>query len=181
MAKATLRLKPEDYDQIDRQVGLKDEEFYAVVTTPHRGKFVRSIHVFGRQPNEKELLAFENLSSKIRIRGNRTDFEGSPLEAFARLYNLLIVRVYDVPVGSRILGEGTPLDKYEAQRMVPTMMKRRALNDTVGTHMSESQVTDMEEENEGPIDAAEGILPALTTQETKQVARAAATHDEGDE
>lgn len=172
MSKATLRLKPEDYDQIDQQVGLKDDEFYAVVTTPFRGRFVRSIHVFHRQPTEKELLAFENLSSKIRIRGNRTDFEGSPLEAFARLYNALISRAYDVPVGSKILGEGTPLDKYEAQRLVPTMMKRRALNDTVGTHMSESQVTDMEEENEGPLDPAEGILPALPAEESRKIARA---------
>lgn len=183
MAKASLRLKPEDYDRIDEIVKPTGEEFYAVVTTPFRGRYVRSIHVFARQPNEKELLAFENLSSKIRIRGNRTDFEGSPLEAHARLYNKLIARVYDLPVGNRILGEikpdgsGKPLDNSEAQKHVPTMMKRRALNDTLGTHLSESMVTEMEEDSEGPLDPAEGALPPLTTAETRQVTRAAAIED----
>lgn len=163
MSKPTLRLRPEDYDHIDQQVKLDADagEFYAVVTTPFRGRYVRSIHVFNRQPTEKELLAFENLSSKIRIRGNRTDFEGSPLEAYTRLYNKLISRVYDVPVGSKIYGEGTPLDREDAQRLVPTMMKRRALNDTVGTHLSESMVTEQEEDNEGPIDPAAEELPPL--------------------
>lgn len=159
MAKASLRLKPEDYDKIDAMVNLKGEEYYSVVTTPFRGKFIRSIHVFHRQPKTTELIAFESLSTKIRIRGNRTDFEGSPLEANIRLYNTLIARAYDVPVGNKILGEGTPLDVSEASKFVPDVMKRRALADALGNHFSESQVSEMADDDEGPVDVTEALAP----------------------
>ena len=164
MPKQSLRLKPEDYDRIDLVVKPKDDEFYSVVTTPWRGRFVRSIHVFHRQPNTKELLAFEALSAKIRIRGNRTDFDGSPLEAYVRLYNTLISRAYDVPVGNRIMGEvtegrGKPLDVAEAQKYVPDMLKRRALVDVLGTHITESMAAEAAEDLEGPVDVGEALSP----------------------
>jgi hypothetical protein len=170
MSKASLRLKPEDYARIDEVVNLKGDEYYSVVTTPHRGRYVRSIHVFHRQPTTKELLAFESLSTKIRIRGNRTDFDGSPLEAFVRLYNTLVSRVYDVPVGNRVMGQvrdekgqpikdGRPLDVAEASKYVPDMLKRRALADILGNHITESQASEMAEDEEGPADVTDALAP----------------------
>jgi len=170
MAKASLRLKPEDYDRIDAVVPPKGDEYYTVVTTPFRGRYIRSIHVFHRQPTTKELLAFESLSTKIRIRGNRTDFDGSPLEAHVRLYNTLISRVYDVPVGNTVMGrvvddagrpikDGRPLDVAEASKYVPDMMKRRALSDVLGNHITESQATEIADEEEGPVDVTDALAP----------------------
>jgi hypothetical protein len=170
MAKPTLRLKPEDYDAIDKVVQPKNDEYYSVVTTPHRGKYIRSIHVFHRQPSTKELLAFESLSAKIRIRGNRTDFDGSPLEAHVRLYNTLISRAYDVVVGNKVMGQviddkgdpipnARPLDVSEASKFVPDMMKRRALADVLGNHITESMATEMADDEEGPVDISDALAP----------------------
>jgi|PlaIllAssembly_1097288.scaffolds.fasta_scaffold19329_3 hypothetical protein len=154
-----LRLKPEDYEKIDRIVGLSGEEYYSVVTHRVRGKWIRSIHVFARQPMTKELTEYENTASRIKMKGNRTEVEGSQLLAAKHLYDALISRAYDVPVGWKIYGEvdvdetgavksGKPLDRPEAVKTVPATIKREALRDTFGEVYSEARVAEMEGEDE---------------------------------
>lgn len=154
-----LRLKPEDYEKIDRIVGLSGDEYYSVVTHRVRGKWIRSIHVFARQPMTKELTEYENTASRIKMKGNRTEVEGSQLLAAKHLYDALISRVYDVPVGWKIHGEvtvneegvvtaGKPLDRNDALKIVPLTIKREALRDTFGEVYSEARVAEMEGEEE---------------------------------
>lgn len=163
-----LSLKPEDYDRLDKIVGRTGNEYYSVVTHKMRGRYVRSIHVFHRQPSTKELVHYEQTLSKLRMRGNRTDVEGSQTLAAKDLYNALIVRAYDVPVGWQILGEitldkdgvtlvsGKPLTREEAIEHVPPMIKREAVRDAVGEHYSESRVSEMEGDDDEVKGEAEG-------------------------
>jgi hypothetical protein len=154
-----LRLKPEDYEKIDTIVGLTGDEYYSVVTHRVRGRWIRSIHVFARQPMTKELTEFENTVSRLKVRGNRTEVEGSQLLAAKHLYDALISRAYDVPVGWQIRGEvavdevghittGTPLNREMAVKLVPMTTKREALRDTFGEVYSEARVAEMEGEDE---------------------------------
>ncbi len=149
-----LKLTASDYDDIDKLTGRTEDEFYSVVTSKVRGQWVRSFHVFSRQPTTKELTEFESTSSKLKMRGQRTDVEGSQLTAFKDLYNHLIARAYNVAVGWKIIGEvkpgpdgklvGTPLSREEARGQVPAIMKREALRDVMSEHYSESRVDDLE-------------------------------------
>lgn len=159
-----LLLKPDDYARIDRYVNLQPGEHYTVVTHRIRGKFRRSIHVFAREPNQAELTAFEDTSSKVRVRGRRTEFEGSQAKAFAHLYDTLILRAYDVPNGFSIVGEinldehdnpipdpktgRVGLNKEEAIRQVGLVTKREALRDAVSEVYSEGRLAEMEGEDD---------------------------------
>lgn len=154
-----LSLKPADYDRLDKVVGRTGTEYYSVVSHKVRGRWVRSIHVFARQPSTKELVQYENQVSKLKMRGNRTDVEGSQTLAAKHLYDALIARAYDVPVGWQILGEvttdeagnvtaGKPLSREEAVREVPSMIKREAVRDSLGEHYSEARISDMEGDEE---------------------------------
>ncbi len=157
MAKS-LRLKSDDYKRIDEFVKPVGEEYYTVVTTALRGQYIRSIHVFSRQPMTKEMTEFENTASRMKFKGSRAELEGSQLLAYKRLYDLLIVRAYDVPVGMTIYGETktddkgvvssvNPLNAEDARRLVPLVMKREALRDSMD-HMSENRVAEDEGEEE---------------------------------
>lgn len=100
-----LKLKPEDYARIDHAVGLKGDEVYGVVTHRHRGQIIRSIHVFTRMPNEQELQKYETKSSNVEFKGRKASVKTRSVEASGELYDVLIDRAYDVPVGTRVLGE----------------------------------------------------------------------------
>jgi hypothetical protein len=150
-----LALTPDQYEKIETSIGLKDTEDYAVVTHRIRGKYERSIHVFARLPNTKELAEYESRASKLKFRGNKAEVEGSQLVAARDLYNLLIVRAYDVPVGTRtIIGktdpDGTvhPISRDDAKAQVPPMVKREAIRDFVAGHWSQGQISDMVEEDD---------------------------------
>lgn len=150
-------LKDEDYAAIDAFLDLPDQQFYAVVTTKQRNKWVRSFHVFARQPTPKELVEYEQTVSRIKFRGNRTDLEGSQLTAARHLYDLLIEKVYNVPYNNRTIlaelktdpntgrfVETKPLGREEARQYVSPMIKRAALRDAMGEHYSEAQVAEQD-------------------------------------
>jgi hypothetical protein len=150
-----LALTPADYEAIEKNCNITGTEDYAVVTHRIRGAYTRSIHVFDRLPNTKELAEYENPASKLKFRGNKAEVEGSQLLAARDLYNLLIVRAYDVPVGTRTIlgGEGPdgtpkPLSRDEAKAKVPPMIKREAIRDFVAGHWSQGQISDMVEEDD---------------------------------
>lgn len=155
-----LSLKPKEYERIDKLVGLKDGEYYAVVASRLRGTMVRSIHVFARQPMTKELTEYENTAGKMKFRRQNAEIEGSALLAAKHLYNALIARAYDVPVGWQIHGEikvddkGEPedgypvkgyLDREQAKTIVPDLIKRSAIRDAVEQHFSEAQMSEMDD------------------------------------
>ncbi len=163
MPKSKLVLSREDYSRIEKMCDLKGDEDYAVVTTRHKGLIIRSIHVFARQPMTKELTEYENTASKVKFKGNRAEVEGSQLLAAKHLYDHLISRAYDVPVGRAILGElkevpgeregesrmvGTPLQREDAIAKVPVMIKREAVRDMVAQHWSSGQLVEMEGDEE---------------------------------
>ena len=152
MPKSKLVLTKDDYERIEQQCALTGEEDYAVVTSRHRGLIIRSIHVFARQPMTKELTEYENTASRVKFKGNRAEVEGSQLLAAKHLYDHLIARAYDVPVGRQILGEikeddgrmiGKPLDRNDAIAKVPVMIKREAVRDMVAQHWSSGQLIEM--------------------------------------
>lgn len=159
MAKS-LKLTPEDYDRIDKLVGLdkSSEQFYTVVTHRMRGRVYRSFHLFARQPTPAEVTKFEDTASKVKMRGRKTEFEGSQAKAFRHLYDLLILRAYDVPVGFKILGEipddATTFDptlgltREQAIEKVPVVTKREALRDAMGEVYSEARINELEGEDE---------------------------------
>jgi len=164
VARSKLVLRQEDYARIDRIVGLQPGEFYTVVTHRIRDRFVRSIHVFAREPNQQEMTAFEDTASRVKVKGRKTEFEGSQTKAFRHLYDALIIRAYDVVSGFTILGEikldpkGDPtpdpvtgrvgLNKEEAIAQVPLVTKREALRDRVGEVYSEARIAELEGEDE---------------------------------
>jgi hypothetical protein len=157
---AKLSLTPEDYAVLDKVVSLRDREFVAVVTSKYRGRYHRSFHVFKRKANQTELVEYENLSSKVKVKANRTDVEGSTYAAAAFLYDKLIDRVYNMPIGGgRVLGKtdydpetgaitgGGPVAAEEARAEVPLPVKREALRDSFGEHYSEARLAEMEDED----------------------------------
>jgi len=158
MPVSKLVLKKEDYTRIEVLCAIKDQEDYAVVTTRQKGVIIRSIHVFARQPMTKEITEYENTASKVKFRGNKAEVEGSQTLAAKHLYDHLISRAYDVPVGRQILGEittdesgastGRPLTRDEAIAQVPVLLKREAIRDMVGQHWSAGQLIEMEGEDE---------------------------------
>jgi hypothetical protein len=155
-----LVLKPEDYDTIDQKVALTGDEFYAVVTTRFRGQLVRSIHVFARQPMPSELVKYENTASRIKVRGSRTDVEGTQIGASYELYKSLIARAYDVPVGTKIVAQ---MDARTAIERV-----REALRDALGEHFSEGRIAadeDTEEVAKSEDDKGEGKVKPFRTAE----------------
>lgn len=167
MAKSKLTLTPEDYTRIDKLTGIEpsSDQFYTVVTTKQRGRAIRSIHVFSRMPTPQEVTKFEDVASKVKVRGRKTEFEGSAAKAFRHLYDALILRAYDVPSGFRILGEipeGTTefdpklgLSREQAIEKVPTVIKREALRDSMSETYSEARLIENEGDEEDVKDATE--------------------------
>lgn len=158
MPVSKLVLKKEDYARIEKLCAIGDKEDYAVVTTRQKGLIIRSIHVFSRQPMTKEITEYENTASKVKFRGNKAEVEGSQTLAAKHLYDHLIDRAYDVPVGRQVLGAidmndagemiGKPLNREEAKEKVPVLLKREAIRDMVGQHWSAGQLVEMEGDEE---------------------------------
>lgn len=159
MAKS-LKLTPEQYDLIDKVVGLDktSEQYYTVVTHRLRGRVIRSFHLFARQPTPAEVTKFEDTASKVKVRGRKTEFEGSSAKAFRHLYDLLILRAYNVVSGLRILGEipddqtvydpALGLTREQCIEKVPVVVKREALRDSMGEVYSEARINEMEGEDD---------------------------------
>lgn len=143
----------EEHAIIQEKCSIQGDEDYAVVLQKGKGFWKKSIHVFARQPNTKELQQFEDSSSKLKFKGQQAQMEGSPLLAAGWLYNLLIVRAYDVLVGLKTYEQ---LDRPEAARLVPPVVKREAVRELVGEVYSASR---MEE--------AEGVAEQSTEDEAK--------------
>jgi hypothetical protein len=156
----SLKLTPEQYGLIDRIVGidLNSEQFYTVVTHRSRGQVVRSFHLFARQPTPTEVTKFEDTASKVKVRGRKTEFEGSQSKAFRHLYDALIVRAYNVVSGFKILGEvpddqktydpSLGLNREQAIIQVPIVVKREALRDAMGEVYSEARILELEGEDD---------------------------------
>lgn len=159
MAKS-LKLTPADYDRIDLLSGIdkSTDQFYTVVTHRVRGQAIRSIHLFARQPTPAEVTKFEDTASKVKVRGRKTEFEGSQAKAFRHLYDALILRAFDVPTGFKIIGSvpddvnayrpGLGLSREECIEKVPVVVKREALRDAMGEVYSEARVNEMEGDDE---------------------------------
>lgn len=140
------KLREEDYAKIDAIVKPTPDEGYAVVWHKLYGKWYRSVHVFARQPSTKEVQEYENTASKLRFRSNRAEVEGSQVVAAKQLYDRLIARVYDLPVGRRVLGEGTPLSRDQAVELVPVLVKREAIREFTGEVYAASRLAEEEGE-----------------------------------
>jgi len=147
-----ISLKPEEYAALDKLVGLQTGEYYAIVGSKIRGKFVRSVHVFSRQPMTKELMEYESTASRTSFKGNKAKVDGSQIQASLALYNHLIARAYDVPVGWEIFGStengGKGLDREEAKKLVPALIKREAIRDAVSEHYSESRMSELDDDDD---------------------------------
>lgn len=149
-----LVLNKDAHRQIQSLIELKDTEEYSVVTHRVHGEWKRSIHVFARLPTTKELTDYENKASKVKFRGaGKAEVEGGAAVAAETLYNKLVDRVYDLPIGTRIYGEvtlengvrsGKPLSGEDARGKVPVLVKREALRDFVGEVYSESRLAERE-------------------------------------
>jgi hypothetical protein len=143
-----LVLSRQDYIQIEGEIKLQGDEDYAVVTHKGKGEWFRSIHVFQRHPNQKELQTYEHTASRVKLKGNKAELEGQKLLAAKDLYNLLINRVYDLPVGRKIYGNADngepPLDREAAMRLVEPLVKRAAILDMVSEVYSASQIEERE-------------------------------------
>lgn len=163
-----LKLTPEFYALMDKVIDLSGDESYSVVTSRSRGVHWRSIHVFKRQPNQADLIEYENIASKVKVKGSRTEIQGSQFAASAFLYDRLIDRVYNFPLGSHVLGyteydtesgeikSGGPIKAEQARADIPPQAKRTALKDAMGSHMSEGDIAD-EYEDDSTTRVAGGI------------------------
>jgi hypothetical protein len=153
-----LILKKSDHSAIQSTIDLQGEEEYSVVTHRIHGEWKRSIHVFSRLPTTRELTDYENKSSKVKFRGGgKAEVDSGAVQASQDLYNKLITRVYDLPIGSRVYGEvvfkdgvknGKPLMGEEARARVPVLIKREALRDFLGEVYSESRLAEREGEDD---------------------------------
>lgn len=139
--KSTI-LKSEDYEKIEKSVNLTGQEDFVVCVHKRHNKIAFSVHVFERQPSTKEIVAYEETASKMRFKGTKAEIEGSAVLASKNLYDRLIARVYDLPIGRET---HKTLDRENAVRMVPVLVKREAVRDFVGGVISANQLA----ENEG--------------------------------
>ena len=151
------KITPEDYSKIEAAIQPQGTEDFVVVWHLRHGRWMRSIHVFERHPMTKEITEYENTASKLKFKGNKAEVEGSQTLAAKNLYDRLVARVYDLPVGRQVLGEfgkGGPLTRDEAIREVPVLVKREAIREFVGEVYSASRLAESEGDAEEP--AAEG-------------------------
>lgn len=150
-----LVLRKQDHAEIQKLISLGDNEEYSVVTHRIHGEWKRSIHVFKRLPSTPEMTEYENAVSRIRFKGaGKAETQSGAVKASETLYNKLVERVYDLPIGSRVYGEvtmapdgttsGRPLTGEEARSKVPVLVKKEALTDFVGQVYSESRLAERE-------------------------------------
>lgn len=146
-------LKSEDYERIEKQVKLEGNEDFVVCIHRRHNKINFSIHVFDRQPMTQEIVAYEETASKMKFKGTKAQIEGSQVLASKNLYDRLISRVYDLPVGR----QNYPLlMDDEARRIVPALVKREAIRDFVGGVVSANAMADSEGEEGEVVGSTEG-------------------------
>lgn len=138
-----LILKPSDYEQIESKINLVGDEDYSVIAQRRLNKVYYSIHVFARQPSTKEMVEYEETTSRLKFRGTRAEIEGSQVLASKRLYDVLIVRAYDVLVNRQVI---ETLDRATAIEKVPILVKREAVRDFIGNVQSASSLAEDEGE-----------------------------------
>jgi hypothetical protein len=144
-----LKLTDAQYDEIESKIGLNGEETYAIVVQKHRGKMIYGVHVFQRQPSTKELVQYEETASRVKYKGSTAELQGSALLAGVNMYNLLIVRAYDIVVGMKRHDE---LDRGTAIASVPGLQKREAVREFLGNVSSLTSVTsDDDDERDGNV------------------------------
>src|SRR5512135_947991 len=132
-------LKAEDYKRIEDRIDLKGEEDYVVLAHKRHNTISFSIHVFARQPMPKEMVAYEEESSRLKFRGQRAEIEGSQIIASRHLYDALIARSYDVPLGRVTHAER---DRDGSIKHVPMMVKREAIRTFLGNVMSAADLAE---------------------------------------
>lgn len=140
-----IALTEADYLAIEKKCDIKDSEHYAVTYSKVRTKMVRTVHVFERKPDTREMTRYENEASKLTLRGKKAEIEGGAIGASAALYKVLISRVFDLVEGRQIV-EG-PIPAQQANSRVDPLTKRAALRDLLGEVYSASQIADQEGED----------------------------------
>lgn len=157
-------VSPEEHAIIQRKC-IKDPatEDYVVVVQKAKGFWQKTIHVFHRQPTQKELQTYEETSSKVKFRGSKAEMEGAPLQAASSLYDKIIERAFDVWVG---LQKHEQMDAATARAKVLPTMKREAIRELVAEVYSASRM----EEAEGHVEAAES---SVTDDEKEEHTRSA--------
>lgn len=131
-------LTDDQYNDLEKKLDLKGEEAYAITVQRYRGKALYGVHVFERQPSTKELVTYEDTASRLKYKANGAQLEGSALLAAVNLYKRLIVRAYDIQVGTR---NYETLDASEAVRLVPDIQKREAVREFLGVVSSLTSLT----------------------------------------
>jgi hypothetical protein len=138
-----------DHAIIQSKIHLQGTEDYAVVIQKGKGFWNKSIHVFSRQPSQRELQTFEETSSRLKFKGQKAEMEGSPIFAAAELYNRLIDRVYDVLVGVQ---SHERMNSEQARTFVPPLVKREAIREFTAEVYSASRMEEAEGISEGKDD-----------------------------
>jgi hypothetical protein len=136
-------LTRDDHARIQDQCSIDGErgEDYACVFQRGKGFGQWSIHVFTRQPTQKEIDNYEQTASKLKFKGQKAQMEGSQITAAVTLYNLLITRTYDVLVGIKSYDR---LEREQTVARVPPLVKREAIRQLIGEVYSESRLAEAE-------------------------------------
>jgi hypothetical protein len=147
-------LTREDHALIQLRCNINAEsgEDYACVFLRGKGFGQWSIHVFARQPTQREIDSYEQTASRLKFKGQKAQIEGSQITAAVSLYNLIVIRTYDVLVG---LKSHDTLDRELTIAKVPPLIKREAIRQLIGEVYSESRLAEAEgaDENEDTDDA----------------------------
>ena len=125
-----MSLSREDHLRIQEAISLQSNEIYSVVTHRIYGMFRRSIHVFAHLPATKELIEYTETVAGAGFRDQaRAGLGAGRIRAAEALYDRLVERVYDLPIGEKTYGEvtvkddgsveGTPLCSADARATVP--------------------------------------------------------------
>jgi len=146
------KMSKEDFNKIETACEIKDTEEYSVVWHKVKGQWLRSIHVFERQPMTSELTKYEDIVSKVKVKGQKVTMEGSQVSGAKYLYDLLVQRVYDLPLGRKVIPQ---LNGSDAAKTVLPLVKREAIRDFIGEVYSDARMNDIEGDEEDA-DAKEG-------------------------
>lgn len=116
-------------------------EDYACVFLRGKGFGQWSIHVFARQPTQKEIDSYEQTASHLKFKGQKAQIEGSQITAAVALYNSIVLRTYDVLIGLKSYDR---LDRELTIAKVPPLVKREAVRQLIGEVYSESRLAEAE-------------------------------------
>ena len=155
-------LTRDDHALIQERCNIDGErgEDYACVFQRGKGFGQWSIHVFTRQPTQKEIDNYEQTASKLKFKGQKAQMEGSQITAAVTLYNLLITRTYDVLVGIKSYDQ---LPREQTVAKVPPLVKREAIRQLIGEVYSESRLAEAEGAGEEGDDEADDDAEAHRT------------------